>query len=53
MKSLYQRRTDGNYKGYTKDSFYFNSTEQLWCWKQSSKNMFQICLVEIGVEQCV
>ena len=39
MKSLYQRRTDGDYKGYTKDSFYFNSTEQLWCWKQSSKNI--------------
>ena len=34
--SLYQRRVDGNYKGYTKDSFYFNSTEQLWCWKQTS-----------------
>ncbi len=39
MKSLYQRRTDGNYKGYTKDSFYFNSTEQLWCWKQDSKSI--------------
>ena len=39
MKSLYQRRTDGDYKGYTKDSFYFNSTEQLWCWKQNSKNI--------------
>ncbi len=39
MKSLYQRRTDGDYKGYTKDSFYFNSTEQIWCWKQSSKNI--------------
>ncbi len=33
---LYQRRTDENYKGYTKDSFYFNSTENLWCWKQTS-----------------
>ena len=39
MKSLYQRRTDGDYKGYTKDSFYFNSTEQLWCWKQDSKSI--------------
>ena len=39
MKSLYQRRTDGDYKGYTKDSFYFNSTEQLWCWKQDSKGI--------------
>ncbi len=39
MKSLYQRRIDGDYKGYTKDSFYFNSTEQLWCWKQNSKNI--------------
>ena len=35
-KNLYQRRTDGDYKGYTEDSFYFNSTEQLWCWKQTS-----------------
>ena len=35
-KTLYQRRTDGDYKGYTEDSFYFNSTEQLWCWKQTS-----------------
>ena len=35
-KNLYQRRTDGNYKGYTEDSFYFNSIEQLWCWKQTS-----------------
>ena len=35
-KILYQRRTDGDYKGYTEDSFYFNSTEQLWCWKQTS-----------------
>jgi Icc-related predicted phosphoesterase len=39
MKSLYQRRTDGDYKGYTKESFYFNSTEQVWCWKQESKNI--------------
>ncbi len=35
-KNLYQRRTDGDYKGYTEDSFYFNSIEQLWCWKQTS-----------------
>ena len=35
-KTLYQRRTDGDYKGYTEDSFYFNSTEQLRCWKQTS-----------------
>ena len=35
-KNLYQRRKDGDYKGYTEDSFYFNSTEQLWCWKQTS-----------------
>tara|TARA_B100001029_G_C14986933_1_gene409568 strand:- start:87 stop:548 length:462 start_codon:yes stop_codon:yes gene_type:complete len=35
-KHLYKRRTDGEYKGYTEDSFYFNSTEQLWCWKQTS-----------------
>ena len=26
-KNLYQRRTDGDYKGYTEDGFYFNSTE--------------------------
>ena len=40
--SIYQRRVDGNYKGYTKDSFYFNSTEQLWCWKQTStKKIFK------------
>ena len=39
MKSLYKRRTDGDYKGYTKDSFYFNSTEQLWCGKQDSKSI--------------
>ena len=35
-KILYQRRTDGDYKGYTEDSFYFYSIEQLWCWKQTS-----------------
>ena len=35
-KNLYQRRTDGDYKRYTEDSFYFNSTEKLWCWKQTS-----------------
>tara|TARA_B100001250_G_scaffold380741_1_gene372427 strand:- start:4032 stop:4529 length:498 start_codon:yes stop_codon:yes gene_type:complete len=35
-KHLYQRRTDGDYKGYTEESFYYNSTEKLWCWKQTS-----------------
>ena len=43
-KYLYQRRkgletqkgyTKGyNYKGYTKDGFYFKTTTAMWCWKQ-------------------
>ena len=41
-KHLYQRRIDGDYKGYTEDSFYFNSTLQQWCWKQTSTgNIFR------------
>ena len=46
-KHLYQRRTDGNYKGYTNESFYFNSTENLWCWKQTSTgNIYKARTIE-------
>ena len=37
-KKIYKRRIDGNYKGYTKESFYYDSIEKLWCWKQTSKD---------------
>ena len=46
-KHLYQRRTDGDYKGYTEESFYFNSTENLWCWKQTSTgNIYKAKTIE-------
>ena len=46
-KHLYQRRTDGDYKGYTDESFYFNSTENLWCWKQTSTgNIYKARTIE-------
>ena len=46
-KHLYQRRTDGDYKGYTEESFYFNSTENLWCWKQTSTgNIYKAITIE-------
>ena len=46
-KHLYQRRTDGDYKGYTDESFYFNSTENLWCWKQTSTgNIYKASTIE-------
>ena len=37
-KELYNKRSDGNYKGYTKDGFFYKQTTNEWVWKQNIKN---------------